>query len=845
MHLQSFRKICLSRPGISILALTLAALALCALPCASGQLTEASLVRGSLSTGSDEWSASDFGWFFYDIDQNAGGERLSIKPSGRMVEKGGLTYTSSAWSRSFKFRPWGQYLAVAFLGKPYLAGYLSSDFSDPKNVLLQGELAQVLIDDNATHSLMTNSTLYLKDGYGLALGNVSADGSAAEILLTRNMTAVDLKTVSPGETYVYRSGDLPVILVHVAGAVPHKDGPEVAIDGVFQLRSRPDFNLTRGNKVGGMLEVSEISSSRLEMKNSYEIDLERNSFIPLADGLALRVLDDPDLIYCPEGIIAEYGLYEIRGPAFGEGSFVPVVLGNISGHAQARWEAENFSGFYFDGQKIGSESLAIFSTENRTVQPIKPPQIINSTYAANGIMYSTMVEPREFQFSSWGRYNVVGFLGELLFAGYGGNTSSDIGNSSLIDDDYLGRILLDSNQSVSAKAGDVLALADGYELEVASVDGDGIMAKLLKDGWPVDNGTSVKPGSTYLYRTGMWNLTDMPIIAVHLNNISSNGSSKTAVLDGIFQISDEVLPVEEGQDFGELAVLASTPQFIIMGNPGSLTLARGSSISIWPGMKIRVADNQTLRYYLYAPSYVVPSPILESIDLPRYDVSPSHPANFTMQVRAGEISSVTASIVDPSGGSVFIKDLTRTGMGSGDAWAYAWSWNASVLKISDDGGLIPDTGVPLVPAMLYLNRSERPRLAAVLFDGQGQITSIMDNSTLYYISPSAYALAKRSESYEEMLANKTLKENYIKIDPGKSILKFYSMASFNTVLSDANHTLTGSPDHLEPHIERTYAPAGRYELQLRIENAMNALRVMDLYFNVTAPEANASSTQDR
>lgn len=836
MQLRSARKIGQSRPGMCILALTLAVL--CALPCACAQITEAALVRGSLSMGSDEWNASDFGWFFYDIDQNAGGERLSVQPSERTVGKGDLTYTSSAWSRSFKFKPWGHYQAIAFLGKPYLAGYLSSEFSDSK--LTQGDLRQVLIDDNGTHSLRSNSSLYLKDGYALALGNISSGGSAAEILLTRNLTAVDQKTVAPGETYVYKPGGLPIILAHAAGVVPHKDGASVEIDGVFQVRDRPDFNLSKGNRTGGLLEVSEISSSHLEMKNSEVVSLGRNTFIPLAEGLALRVLDDPDLIYYPEGIISEYGLYEIRGPTFGEESSVPVVLGNISGHAQARWEAENFSGFYFDGHRIGSESLAIFSTEGRTVQPIKPPQIINNTYVANGMMYSTMVQPRQFQFSHWGQYNVVGFLGELLFAGYGKNTSSDIGNSSLIDGDYLGRILLDSNESVSAKAGDVLALADGYELQVAGVDPDGIMAKLLKDGWPVDNGTAVKPGSAYLYRAGMGNVTDMPIIAVHLNNISSNGSIYMADLDGIFQVSDEVLPVEEGHDFGVLRVLASTPQFIIMGNPSSLALARGWSISIWPGMDIRVADNQTLRYYLYDQSYVVPSPRLESIDLPRYNTSNTHPANFTMRVLAGEINSVTASILDPSGSAVFIKDLARTGMGSGDAWTYAWSWNASVLKLSDDGSLIPDTGVPFVPALLYLNSSERPKLAAVLFDDRGEITSIMDNSTLYYISPSAYSLAKLNESYKEMLANQTLRENYIKIEPGKSILRFYNMAGFATGLSDINHTLTGSLEDLEPHIERTYALAGRYELQLRIENAMNALRVTELYFNVTAPESKVS-----
>ena len=105
---------------------------------------EAAFVRGHFSNGSGIWRADDFGWFYYDLDKNQGGEELRIDLQGRTAKKGYIVYSSKTWSQQFEYKPWGSYQEVAFLGKPYLAGYPKSNFTKEVSSLEKGALRKVL-----------------------------------------------------------------------------------------------------------------------------------------------------------------------------------------------------------------------------------------------------------------------------------------------------------------------------------------------------------------------------------------------------------------------------------------------------------------------------------------------------------------------------------------------------------------------------------------------------------------------------------------------------------------------------------------------------------------------------
>ena len=87
-----------------------------------------------------------------------------------------------------------------------------------------------------------------------------------------------------------------------------------------------------------------------------------------------------------------------------------------------------------------------------------------------------------------------------------------------------------------------------------------------------------------------------------------------------------------------------------------------------------------------------------------------------------------------------------------------------------------------------------------------------------------------------MLANDTARKQFIKIEPGKSILQFLDVINGRLVPSGINHTLQGNLEAIEPHIIVVGAKPGRYELRVRVENAVNAIQTFGEFFNVTPAE---------
>jgi S-layer protein (TIGR01567 family) len=801
---------------------------------------ETAIVRGHFSSGEGIWRADDFGWFYYDLDNGQGGEQLSINVEGRTAEKGHIIYTSRTWSSLFKYEPWGTYKSIAFLGKQYLVGYPESPFFKESSSLWKGELREVLIDDNDVRTLNYNKSLQLLQGYTLSIKEISLQNGAVYFVLLKNEKPVDAKVVSIGGTYVYKIGDLPVILVHLANAMSTENSGFAEVKGVFQVSDAPDIMLNEGEKIDDM-EVTALSEESIELKNNNRILLSRNSVKPLAGGLVLTVVDSPELIYYPVGILFDYGNRVIRGPVFTDNSTIPVKIGNIDSSAQARWKTGNYSGFYFDPENnLGDETLVIHRTEGRRILHPSESKTEPGKTILQGLQYASLTQTKQFDFKSWGNYKVISFLGELWFAGYDSSPDQKKESLNLLEHEQLGKVLIDREIQGKMVAGNY-SLEEGYAVHIRDVNKDEIFIQLLKDGKEVDS-SIVRSNTTYVYKKNLGDVNDMPIIMLHVNNIFDDGNEKFASIEGIFQISDKyVIPVEPGNGYGELQIVSVSPLGIIMLNHEPINLNRDSTIALAPGLNIRVADNDTLRYALYALQYVVSKPGLPQIDYSR-NVSSFGQANFSMMVQAAELVQVTASILDSSGKTIYFKDLTKLGTGSGDLWGCYWAWNASALVMNDDLGTVLDVDQGTVPALFYRNVSSLPLQVSVKFDRAGRIASIVDSNQLYYISPSEFKLTNSSLSYEEMLTNGTTREQIIKILPNSSQLRFFDIVNGTLTLSNYNHTITGSIESIEPHAERIGVQPGTYELRLRIENAVDALLVGGLYLNVTEPKENLSTT---
>ena len=826
----------ISRERLGLVALVFVLGIFIVQPCiAQAPSTEAALVRGYVTNNSSTWNAHDFGWFYYDLDKDVGGEQLSVDVQGRTAEKSHIVYTSRAWSSDFEFKPWGKYQSVAFLGKRYFAGYPDSSFTDAKSALEKGELRAILIDDKNTHILNYSHPLSLLEGYILAVSGVSANNSNVNFVLVNGKTAVAIGVVRIGGTYAFKNGDdLPLILIHVSNAIGGDKNGTVEIDGVFQLSDAPVVMMKDGDKLGDM-ELVDLTDQEIVFRTDKDISLTQDTVVPLADKLMLVVVNDTKLYYYPVGAIDDYGNQVIRGPVFSANSIVPVRLGQYPSTAQARWNSENFTGFYFSPEdKLGSETLTLFPPDDRTVPTPTKPEVINGEAHWNALQYVSFMQPKEFNFRPWGYYYTISFLGESWFVGYNIGATNESESLNLLEHQELGKVLIDKEIRGMIVAGNY-TLSEGYELYIRDVTNDKIFVQLLKDGQLVDS-SIVESNSTYVYKKDLGDITDMPIIMMHVDKIFSDGKTKFASIDGLFQLSDQyILSVEPGSGLGELEIVPTTFGIIGMWNHDTLTFSRNSNVNLWPGMSIRVADNDTLRYYPYTVQRVVPKPALGGIDYPK-NISSSGQANFTMTVLAGDIVSVSVNVNDPSERTVSAKDLTRLGIGSENVWNYFWQWNASFLAMSDDGASILDANGNPIPGLLYFNKTSSPLPVGIRFDGSGRIASIADSKVIYYVSRSDYNLTKPKFTYDSMLANSTVKSQYIKINPGSSMLKFYETVNGSSNLSKSNHTITGSIDSLEPHALRMPAKPGKYELGVRIENSADALRVNGLFFNVTVPE---------
>lgn len=817
-----------------MIALAIIAMNIVLLSAASAQEpVEATEVRGHTSNGNGTWSAGDFGWFYYDIDKGTGGEQLKISLQGRSAEKGQIVYTSKPWLKNFEYDPWGGYHVVAFLGKPYLAGYPESSFTEEVSSLGKGELREILKDEKETYTLSNNRTLPLAQGYELAAVETSDKNGVVNFILSKNGKPIYGAVVSLGDNFTFKVDGVPVLLVHLASAMKGKDNGFAEVDGIFQISDLPDIKLFEGGNLGNM-ELNDFSEDGIEFRNRWTLSFLRNFLVPLTANLGIMVLDQPDLAYYPVGGIFDYGIHEIRGPVFDASSDITARQGSNNLSVAARWNSQNYSGFYFDSAKsLGEETLVLYNVEGRRV--LSPIQIAiknrNNLLVPEGFQYVTLLQPKEFEFNSWGHYFVISFLGSQWFAGYDSSTEGPKATESLLEYEYLGKVLMDLETQVTVLAGNY-SLQEGYEMRIRDVANDSIFLQLLKNGVPVDNSV-VKSNSDYIYKKDLGDIKDLPIIKVHLNNVFSNETKSFATIDGVFQISDQsIISVEPGLGLEELEILNVGADGISMVNDDYINLNRDSTVTLGPGMNIRVADNDTLRYYLYTAAYVVPPPKPPLINKPD-NVTSRAAANFSIVVQAAEIRQVTVDILNSSNRTVFAGDITASGQGSGDLWRFGWKWNATTLQLSDDKSPILDAGEGTVPGLLYLNRSVAPVQVRVVFNSSGRISKITSTRTVYYVTRSEFNRINVDMDYDAMLANETARNKIIKIEPGKSVLQFYDVIDGKLAPSGVNHTLQGTLAALEPHAVKVGAKPGRYELRVRVENAVNAIQTFGDFLNVT------------
>jgi len=275
-------------------------------------------LRGAVATDSYAWNADNFAGFYYDIDEDLETELLKTSVTdGKLAEPHGIVYTTNAAKTDFKFKDWGSYRAIGFLGEKCFAEYLSDsskgllfDKSTDRSALAKKQLLKILADDDTEKTITTGSPLKLEDGYVLAIKSISSDGNNVYLELSRNGEVVHSAIMhtsydaaaTADNTYIYKedAGELKnavLIAVHFKNAFRGSDQNLATIDGLWQLSDEPIS--VKEMTAFGKLTVSDIAASRISMNNiGNPITLSKNKYVSLAGDIYLQTADSDQLRYC-------------------------------------------------------------------------------------------------------------------------------------------------------------------------------------------------------------------------------------------------------------------------------------------------------------------------------------------------------------------------------------------------------------------------------------------------------------------------------------------------------------------------------------------------------------------
>jgi S-layer protein (TIGR01567 family) len=214
---------------------------------------------------------------------------------------------------------------------------------------------------------------------------------------------------------------------------------------------------------------------------------------------------------------------------------------------------------------------------------------------------------------------VIGFMAEMYFAGYNEGldelSGSDIfyresTDKNSLSNEQLEKILLDSKNETIIKPGIPLELEVGYELAIKYIDNNGMYLELTKNGEVVDSkvlspskDSATELDKTYYYRNPqVGEQKNLATIGVHFKNAINIQNQTIATVDGIWQISETPLAVKADTQYDKMTIrtVDAFNGVIAMDNKdNAITLSKKKDTPLMGGIRIRTANNDTLRFYIY------------------------------------------------------------------------------------------------------------------------------------------------------------------------------------------------------------------------------------------------------
>jgi hypothetical protein len=155
---------------------------------------------------------------------------------------------------------------------------------------------------------------------------------------------------------------------------------------------------------------------------------------------------------------------------------------------------------------------------------------------------------RNITHEEWGVYHTFWYDNKIYFAGYasGSISKQDITTINITSNaGQLHSVLKDENIMKTYYLSDKIPLQDSYDLLINDIDFNSkqVIITLLKNGSEVER-KIIAEGENYIYVKNVGNVSDLPLLAVHLQKIMTG---PIIFIQGIFQISEEYIYLNPSQ----------------------------------------------------------------------------------------------------------------------------------------------------------------------------------------------------------------------------------------------------------------------------------------------------------
>lgn len=555
------------------------------------------------------WTPINFDGFYYDLDNNAGNESLIIRLNSntdRTINQNNLIYSTSPATIPFKYKPFGNYRIIGFIGEKYFIGYNSTGIINSSiNLLNYHQLHKILEDDDTRKVVNVGNTLMLNEGYTLKINSVNfSEEPTVEISLLRYGAIIDNANISGGSrSYIYSKNigtiaNLPIIAIHIDQLFRNNETTVIYLKGIFQISE--NYISVNVNYRFGLMNVTHISNNGIIMKNSNEFTLSQDSIIDIVANLKFKVSDSN---------VLRFYLYNVDN--FKRRGTISTILNNVT-----VWDALSFAGFFYNiNYNLGTEKLSINTSgsDNRTIVKNalvystsvqqKPLMVVNAKHNNNGASAAAVGlegfgEGKMAQTS--GYYSIIGWQGEPYVA-------------IKAKPNKLSRLLIEHSTSSSEKrtlsVGETWNIGGGYSLTTKSIDAKASPRQawliLTKDGVKKDEKV-VASGSIYTYVEKIFaGETDVPIFVTYIDSVFAGATTDMVQFRYTWLISSNITLINSGDRFDIFNVTKIDSKSIILKNENIMNLTAGN-IPIMDTFNISVANSSDLRYY---PSKLVISTI--------------------------------------------------------------------------------------------------------------------------------------------------------------------------------------------------------------------------------------------